>query len=135
MLLFHKLNSTKKIQNPDKILRKKTIQGPSAGEGCSTAGGCASCPFMKVRRCPISRARPFFSSFCFNFRMVLIVHNCCDFLYCTLCHMFLYVNLRLFFPAKIIKKNGPKIAFHAQRDTYEGPPPTTDECLQRWTTV
>ena len=26
------------------------VPGPAGGEGCSAEGGCASCPFMKVRR-------------------------------------------------------------------------------------
>ena len=25
------------------------VPGPAGGEGCSAEGGCASCPFMKVR--------------------------------------------------------------------------------------
>ncbi len=26
------------------------VPGPAGGEGCSAEGGCASCPFMKVRQ-------------------------------------------------------------------------------------
>ena len=43
---------------------------------------------VKVHRCPVSRGRLFFPIFCFNFRLVPIVYICCDFLYCTLRHMF-----------------------------------------------
>ena len=42
----------------------------------------------KVHRWSISRGRPFFFSFFCNFRMVLSVYSCCDFVCCTLHHIF-----------------------------------------------
>ena len=48
------------------------------------------------------------------FLYIFVVALCI--VHCVTC--FLYINLRLSFPEKI-KKNDPKTALHAKRDTYE----------------
>ena len=85
------------------------------GKGAKVSfGGDFQVKDGKVHRCPVSRGRLFFPIFCFNFRLVPIVYICCDFLYCTLRHMFFLHKFTSFISDKNWEKR-PKN--HAPRET------------------